>query len=330
MKRRGFILPLGGAIVIAPLSAQAQQRAKVLRIAFLSTTSPPGPPYVEAFIRGLRDLGYVEGRNITIEWRWGRGSTERLPEFAAEVVGLNVDVIVAANDVAGLAAQSATKTIPIVIATMVEPVGSGLVASIARPGGNITGLSQVSLDLLGKRLQLFKEALPNLAHVGIIIDVAEGPPSRQLEMNSAETTARLLNIRLAAVAEVRRPDEIAGAFAAVTQAGTVDGVLQLGGTMIFANRAELADQALKKRLPMICNRREEAEAGCLMSYGASFVDLFRRVAALVDKILKGARPAELPVEQPTKFEFVVNLKTARALGLTIPPAVLARADEVIE
>jgi putative ABC transport system substrate-binding protein len=327
MKRRAFIAGLGSAVAW-PLAGLAEQPPKVPRIAFLSTASPPGSPAIQAFIRGLADLGRIEGRNIAIEWRWGRGSTERFPEFAAEVVGLGVDVILAANSAAGLAAKNATETIPIVIATMEDPILQGFAASFARPGGNITGISLQTPDFQGKRLQLFKEALPNLARVAVLIDAAGRAHAREIEMTSAETTARALNIELGPVAEVQRPEEIAGAFATLAKEAAVDGVLVIGGTMIFANRAELARQA--PRISLMCGLREEAEVGCLMSYGPRLTELFRRAAALVDKILKGVTPAELPVEQPTTFDFVVNLKTAKALGLKIAPPVLARADEVIE
>jgi putative ABC transport system substrate-binding protein len=326
MRRRDLIAMLGAAAW--PFASLAQQPQKVPRIAFLTTTSPPGSPYIHAFIQELAALGRIEGRNIAIEWRWGRGSTERFPEFAAEIVALDVDVILAANIAAGLAAKNLTKTIPIVIATMEDPVQQGLAASFARPGGNITGLSLQTPDFQGKRLQLFKEALPNLARVAVLIDAAGRPHAREIEMKSAETTAHALNIELGPVAEVQRPEDIAGAFTTVAKEAAVGGVLVIGGTMVFTNRAELTRQALK--IPLMCVMRDEAEAGCLMSYGPNLTVLFRRAAVLVDKILKGAAPAELPVEQPAKFEFVVNLKTARALGLTIAPHVLAIADEVIE
>ncbi len=328
MRRRDFITFLSGAAAVWPLRSLAQQPQKVPRIGVLTTASPPGSPYTQAFIRGLADLGRVEGRNITIEWRWGRGSTERFPEYAAEVVGLEVDVILAANSPAGLAAKNATTTIPIVIATMEDPVQQRFATSLAHPGGNITGLSLQSPDLQGKRLQLFKEALPTLAQVAVLIDAAGRPHARETDMKSAETTAHALNMELEPVVEVQRLEEIAGAFAMLAKEAAVDGVLVMGGTMVFANRAELARQALK--IPLMCGLREEAEAGCLMSYGPKLTVLFRRAAVLVDKILKGVAPAELPVEQPTTFEFVVNCKTAKALGLTIAPHVLAIADEVIE
>jgi putative tryptophan/tyrosine transport system substrate-binding protein len=329
MRRREFTLLLGGTMALTALPSKAQQLAKVPRIAFLTTTSPSGSPATKSFVEGLRDLGYVEGRNIAIEWRWGYGSTERFPEFADEVVRLNVDVILAANTAAGFAAQKATKTIPIVIPTMEEPVGNGFVMSLARPGGNITGLSLQTPDLQSKRVQLFKEAVPTVSRIAVLVDVAGRPLVRQTEMNAVEAAAQALSIQLQPLVEVQSPGELAQAFATVTGEGA-DGVFAVGGTMFFANRAQLAEQALKSRVPMMCDLRPQVEAGCLMSYGGSITEVFRRAAALVDRILRGAAPAELPVEQPTKFELVINLKTAKAIGVTIPPLLLARADEVIE
>jgi putative ABC transport system substrate-binding protein len=327
MRRRDLIAGL--LVAAATGRALAQQARKVPRVALLTTSSPPGSPAIDAFVQELRDLGYVDGRDIMIEWRWGRGATERFPEFAAEAVRLNVDVIVAANTAAGLAAQKATKTIPIVIATMEEPVRNGLVASIARPGGNITGLDFQPTDLQGKRLQLFKEAFPTISRLAVLIDSAGRPLTREIEMIAAESAAQALSIRLQPVIEVKSAEEIAGAFKAIAGDGA-DGILEVGGTMFFANRIEMAERALKSRIPVMCNLRDEAATGCLMSYGSSVVQAFRRAAGLVDKILKGAKPADLPVERPAKFELVINLKTAKALALTIPPALLAVADEVIE
>jgi putative ABC transport system substrate-binding protein len=330
VKRRWLIQLLGGAVAAAPVSIRAQQPAKARRIAIITTTSPLESAYIDAFVRGLHQLGHTEGRNIVIERRWGRGSTERFPEFAAEAVSLNVDVIVAANGAAGLAARKATATIPIVVATMDDPIGSGFAASLARPGGNVTGLTLLTPDLQGKRLQLFKEALPKLSRVMVLIDVAGRPRAAQTALTPVEAAARALGIRVGPVVEVRRPDDIAAALAAISNEGAPDGVLSVGGTMFFANRSELGRQALANAAPMMCDLRDQAVAGCLMSYGADLAELFRRAAGLVDKILDGATPAELPIEQPTKFELVINLRTAKALGLDLPPSLLARADEVIE
>jgi putative ABC transport system substrate-binding protein len=273
----------------------------------------------------LQELGYREGQNIIIEWRWGAGSTERFPEFAAEVVKSNVDVIVAANDAAGRAAQQATKSIPIV-SIFSDPVGSGLVATLARPGGNITGLTMQGTDLSAKRLQLLKQAVPKLSRVALLVDTND--QSYRQGVKETEVAARTLGIRLR-VHVVSNPSELNGAFVTMTKerAGAVFGI---GGTMLYANRAELAERALMNRLPMMCGEGEQVTAGCLMSYSASLTDRFRRAAYFVDKILKGANPADLPVEQPTTFQLVINLKTAKALDLKIPDSLLLRADQLIE
>jgi len=327
MDRRAFLSTLAGSVLAAPLAAEAQPAGKVPRIAFLTTTSPENSLTADAFRRALRDLGYVEGQNLTVEWRWGRGTTERFPEFAADVVRLNVDVIVAANTAAGRAAQRATKTIPIVIPTMTDPVGDGFVASLAQPGGNITGLSFQSPDLQGKRLQVLKEALPSVSRVALLMDSNE--TKYRLVAKEAESVARAIGVRPQPLVEVQNPTDLPAAFSRITR-DRADAVLIIGGTMLYVNRALLAQHALKARLPMVCDVREDVEAGCLMSYGASLDDLFHQAAKFVARILRGARPSDLPVEQPTKFEFVINLKTAKALGLTIPPSLLQRADQVIE
>ena len=326
MRLIGLAVVLVVGLVLAPTAAEAQQAAKTPRIAFISTTSPGTSPSTDAFRQGLRDLGYVEGQNIAVEWRWGYGSTKRFPEFAAEAVRLKVDLIVAGNDAAGHAAQTATRTIPIVIPNMGDPVGSGFVTSLASPGGNITGLTVQNLDLVAKRLQLLKEATPNVSQVGLILDTNAGD-YRQTAAE-AETAARVLGIQLRRM-EVSNPSELDGAFATIA-GRRPSAVFVPGGTMVYANRTRLAEYALKRHLPMMCGSREVVEAGCLMGYAASLVDLFRRAATYVDRILKGAKPADLPVEQPTKFELVINLKTAKALGLTIPQSLLVRADEIIQ
>ena len=326
MERRAF---LGGAaaLLAAPLTAAAQQAGKVPRIAFLTTTSPGGSPTTDAFLHGLRELGYVEGRNIAIEWRWGRGSPQRLPDFASEMARLNVDVIVAANDAAGHAAQQATKTIPIVIPTIGDPVGGGFVASLARPGGNVTGLTMLGPDTGAKRLQILKEAFPNLSRVALLVDVADLGHGATLRGIAAAAPA--LHVQLGPRVDVNAPDALAGAFATMTKERAT-AVLTVGGTTLYANRARLAQLAVVSRLPMMCGPPEFVAAGCLMGYSTNLAEAFRRAAVYVDKILKGAKPADLPVEQPTKFELSINLKTAKALGLTLPPAVLARAGEIIQ
>ena len=325
LSRARFVILLS-IVLAAPLVATAQPPGKMPRIGFISTASPPGSSAIEAFRSAVRDLGYVENRNITIEWRWGHGTTERFAEFAADLVRLNVDAIVAANTPAGHAAKAATKTIPIVIATMVDPVEDGFVKSFPRPGGNITGLTLRAPELHSKRLQLFKEAVPSITPIALLV---ESGPTRRSETNEASAAARELGVRLQPVVEVRGVDELDAAFAKIASAGA-RGVFVVGRTMLFANRARLAERALKSRVPMMCDFRDETEAGCLMSYGPNLEHLFRRAAGLVDRILKGAKPADLPVEQPSKFELAINLKTAKELGLTVPRSLLARADTIIE
>jgi ABC-type uncharacterized transport system substrate-binding protein len=326
MRRIGLAVIFTISLVLAPLAAGAQQVERVPRIAFITTTSPPGSPAIDAFRSALRDLGYVENQNIAIDWRWGHGTTERFSEFAVEVVRLKVDVIVAANTPAGHAAQAATKTIPIVVATMVDPVEDGFIRSFPRPGGNITGLTLRAPELHGKRLQLFKEAVPTTSPIALLVETG---PTRQTETKEAEAAARALGVRLQPVVEVKDAGELDTAFAKITRSGA-RGVFVIGRTTFFANRVRLAERALKSHIPMMCDLRDEAEAGCLMSYGPNLEELFRRTAGLVDRILKGAKPADLPVEQPTKFQLVINLKTAKALGLTVPQSILLRADHVIE
>jgi putative tryptophan/tyrosine transport system substrate-binding protein len=324
--RRTFLSALPG-LLATPLAAEAQQAGKVPRVAFLTTTMPGSSPTTDAFRQGLRDLGYVEGQNIIIEWRWGHGSTERFPQFAAEVVKLNVDLIVAANDAAGQAAQRATKTIPIVVAIIGDPVGGGFAASLAKPGGNITGLTVAGPDVAAKRLQIFKEAFPGLSRVGLLVDTTDlshGPSVREIE-----TAARALGMRIEPRVDVGNPDSLAGAFARITKERTT-AVFVVGGTMLYANRARLADLAVVNRLPMMCGPQQFVLAGCLMGYSTNFADVFRRAAGYVDKILKGAKPSELPIERPTTFDLIINLKTAKALGLTITQSLLQRADQVIE
>ena len=326
MERRTFMGALTGGLLAAPLAAQAQPARRVPRVAFITTTSPETSISADAFRQRLGDLGYVEGQNIVIEWRWGRGKTERFPEFAAEVVRIPVDVIVAANTPAGFAAKKATQTIPIVIATMADPVGDGFVATIARPGGNITGLTLQTPEMTAKRLELLKEAIPKVTRVAFLADRNSGGYKETKQ--AAATAARSLGMQLQ-VHEVGGPGDLNGAFASMRRQGA-GAILVPAGTMLFANRVQVAEQAQKTRLPTMCGEREHANAGCLISYGPRIRDVFRGAANLVDKILKGAKPAELPVEEPTTFELIINLKTAKALGLTIPPSLLARADQVIE
>ncbi len=327
MKRRAFLVTLALSLLTAPLVVEAQQTGKMFRIAFLSTTSPGSSPATDAFLQGMRDLGYVEGQNIAIEWRWGYGSTERFPEFASDVVVPNVEVSGAANGPAGYASKRATRTVPIVIPTMSDPVGDGFVASFAHPRGNITGLTFQSKELQGKRLQLLKETFPSSSRVALLVDVNDR--SYPSLLREAESAAQALGVRLQPLVHARSPADLDGAFGTLAKHGA-QAVLIVGGTMLYANRGQLAERALKGRLRLMCDVKEHVEAGCLMSYAARLSDLFRRAATYVDRILKGAKPADLPVEQPTKFELVINLKTAKTLGLTIPKSLLIRADQVIE
>jgi putative ABC transport system substrate-binding protein len=319
-------LLLGG--LFSPVAAEAQQAAKVPRIGLLMSNPAGNPHLLEAFRQGLRDLGYVEGRNLVIEYRSAEGKFERFPALAAELVALKVDVIVAANSRAVLPAKQATRTIPIVFTVAADPVTSGLVTSLARPGGNVTGLSGLIPELVGKCLEQLKQTVPGVTQVAVLWQPgAWGERTEKDMLKEAEVAARALGVRLQIV-EARGPADFDRAFSDMTRARA--GALTVLGSAMFINeRRRLVDLAAKNRLPAVYGVREYVDAGGLMSYGADNADVFRRAATYVDKILKGAKPADLPVEQPTKFELVINLKTAKALGLTIPPSVLARADEVI-
>jgi putative tryptophan/tyrosine transport system substrate-binding protein len=329
--RRAFLILVGGSIVGAQFSAESQEAAKVARIGFLATTNLAANPHLqEAFLQGLRDLGYVEGRNVVIEYRDAEGKLERLPALAAELVVLKVDVIVAPGTPQALAAKQATRTLPIVFAVAGDPVGSGLVPSLARPGGNVTGLSSVTSDLVGKCLEQLTQAVPGVSRVAVLWQPGGFGERAEKDMQkAAEVAGRTLGVRLQFV-EARRPADIDRAFSDMTRARAGALTVLGGGTMLFAERRRLVDLAAKNRLPAVYPWRDFVDAGGLMSYGANFPDLYRRVATYVDKILKGAKPADVPIEQPTKFELVINLKTAKALGLTIPQTLLLRADQVIE
>jgi putative tryptophan/tyrosine transport system substrate-binding protein len=331
MKRRDFITLVGGAAAW-PLAARAQQGAKVARIGYLVTASPESPEgraMADAFRLGLRERGYVEGQNIVIEYRSADGRIERFPQLANELVSLSLDLIVAPNTPAARAAQRVTTTIPIVVPVMGDPVADGLVASLARPGGNITGLTFLGPELASKRLGLLKQALPNASRVGALWHPgAYGERTTREMLQATEAAARTLAVELQLV-EVREVDEFERAFSAIT-GNHADALLVLPSPMFFSEGKQIVDLAMKHRLPSISMARELAEVGGLMAYGASLTDLQRRSATYVDKILRGAKPADLPVEQPTKFEFVINLKTAKALGLTIAESFQLLADEVIE
>ena len=325
--RRTFIDTLALGLLLAPVAADAQQAATTPRIGMLRTGSPSDRvEEIEAFRKGLRDLGYVEGQTIAIEFRFAEGREDRLPELAAELVRLKVDVIVANGAVAIRAAKQATTTIPIVMAEVGDPIRTGLVASLARPGGNITGSTILGPELGTKRLQLLKEALPKLRRVAFLWNPTN--PSNRLHFEDIQLGAKALGVALQSV-EIRSPDGFNPAFTAITRERP-DALVMTADPLHRLHVGRIIEFAARSRLPAMYQLRENVEAGGLMSYGASIPDLFRRAATFVDKILKGAKPAELPVEQPTKFELVINLKTAKALGLTIPPALLARADQVIE
>jgi putative ABC transport system substrate-binding protein len=305
--------------------AEAQQPKKVPRVGILRLGSPPDP-FVEAFRQGLRDLGYMEGKNILIEYRYAEGKSDRLPNLAAELVLIKSDVIVTADTPPIRAAKNATREIPIIMGNVADPVAAGLVASLARPGGNITGLANLAPELDGKRLELLKETLPIVTRVAWVWD--PGNPALTIRLKKMQAAAQALGLKLHAL-EVRNPEELESAFKAAIRERA--GALLVPAVMVSSYRRQIVDFAEKKRLPLIYDTREFVEqAGGLMSYGPDFSDLWRRAAIYVDKILKGAKPADLPVEQPTKFELVINLKTAKQIGLTIPPNVLARADKVIK
>jgi putative ABC transport system substrate-binding protein len=330
MNRRVFLSAVTGGLLAAPLAAQAQQAAKIARLGLLSLNSTPNSHLPKAFREGLRDLGYVEGRNVVIEFRDAEGKPERLPALAAELVALKVDVIVTGGGTpSALAAKRATNALPLVFASAADPVKDGLVTSLARPGGNVTGSSNLNPELVGKSLEQLTQAVPGLSQVALLWQPGTMDERTENDMrNGAKVAARALGVRLQSV-EVRGPADFNRAFSHMT--GAHAGALTvLPSAMLFSERRRLVDLAAKNRLPVVYPQSEFVHAGGLMSFGSNLADLFRRAATYVDKILKGANPADLPVEQPTTFELVINLKTARALGLTIPPSLLQRADQVVE
>ena len=329
MDRRRFIGTVATGLLAAPLAAEAQQAAKIARIGFLGNSATALGHLRDAFLQGLRDLGYVEGRNLVIEYRYAEGQLERFPALAAELVALKVEVLVAPPTPAAQAAKRATTTIPIVFAGAGDPVTSGLVTSLARPGGNITGLSGLSPELVGKCLEQLKQAVPGVSRVAVLWQPGgQGERAEKDMLKEAEVAARALGMRLQFV-EARGTADFDRAFSDMTTA-RAGALTVLPSSMFNTERRRLADLAAKSRLPAVYQLREYVDAGGLMAYGANLADLNRRAAAYVDKILKGAKPADLPVEQATKFELVINLKTAKALGITIPQSVLLRADEVIQ
>jgi putative tryptophan/tyrosine transport system substrate-binding protein len=328
MERRAFLACAGAILLAPPLTAEAQPVGKLPRVGLLSPGSSSDPlvqPYLDVFRGGLREFGYVEGQSIIIEYRWAEGKYERLPDLATGLVSLKVDVIVAVA-VAVRAAAQATKTIPIVMASADDPVATGLVASIARPGGNITGLSIIAHDLVGKQLQLLREVVPKVSSVAILWNPANRSHTPQLR--EAEAAAQALGVQLHPL-EAQSPAEIDRVFVAMTTA-RVGALLVLLDSMLLLQRERIADLAAKNRLPAVYGLRWYADAGGLVTYGANQLAQTGRIASYVDRILKGAKPGDLPIEQPTRFELVINLKTAKALGLTIPPSLLGRADELIQ
>ena len=326
MKRRDFISLLGGAAATWPLAGRAQQAAKLPTIGYLgpNTRSVDGPR-IDAFLQRLRELGWLDGRTMTIEYRWAEGRNEHLADMAAELVRRKVDVIFTSATPPTIAAKQATSIIPIVFAAVGDPVSAGVVDSLSRPGGNTTGLSLQQTDAVGKRLELLRELVPALRRLAIMANT--GNASARLDMREAETTARALGLE-SVTSEVPRREDIAPAFEPLK--GRVDALYVCNDPLMTTNRVRINTLALGARLPTAYGNREYVEAGGLMSYGANFLDLYRRAAELVDKVLRGAKPADLPVEQPIKFDLIINQITAKALGLELPATVLARADEVIE
>jgi putative ABC transport system substrate-binding protein len=327
MDRRTFLGSVSCGVLAVPLGASAQQQGKVWRIGMLETVSRElNAANLDAFQSGLRELGYVEGRNLIIEYRSADGRSERFPGLVAELIGLKVDLIVTRGTPASLAAKRATRTIPVVMANAGEPVETGLVSSLARPGGNITGLSSLSVRIEAKRLGLLRELVPGIARIAALYNMSS--PANPPQWKEIETAARSLGVQ-PQLLDVRKPDDFGPAFDSATRQ-RADGLIVGQEGLFQANRKLIVQLAAEHRLPAIYRSMEFIEVGGLMAYGPSYPDLYRHAATYIDKIFKGAEPGDLPVEQPTKFELIINLKTAKALGLTIPPALLLRADAVIQ
>jgi putative tryptophan/tyrosine transport system substrate-binding protein len=325
MKRREFITLLGGTVAAWPFAARAQQAGKQPTIGFLGAAPSIESQRIAAFVQRLRELGWIDGRNLAIEYRWAEGRDERYTEIAAELVRLKVDVIVTVATPATLAAKQATTVIPIVFLTASDPVGTGLVATLARPGGNVTGLANQISDTTGKKLEFLREVVPGLRRLAIMANVAN--PAAVLDMGEAQVTGRALGLEVT-TSEIRRAEDISPAFDALK--GRADALYLCPDPLMNTNRTQINIFAVRARLPTIYGVRDFVQAGGLMSYAPNLPNQFRRAADFVDKILRGAKPGDIPVEQPTKFELVINLTTAKALGLTVPPSLLARADEVME
>ena len=326
MKKRVFVAILFAGLFALSFPAEAQQQAKVPRIGYLSGASLSAiSARIEALRQGLRELGYVEGKNIVIEWRWAEGKPDRLPDLAAELVRLKVDIIVSAGPAVTPRLKEATKTIPIVMAQDNDPIGNGFVSSLARPGGNITGLATLAPELSGKQLELLKEIIPRLSRVAVLGSPTEpgnAQTLREIELAAAAFSVKIQNL------DVQGPNDFETVLRAASK-GRAEAALVLVSTIFNSHRTQVIELAVKSQLPAIFYSAEYVELGGLMAYGPSYTDLYRRTATYVDKILKGAQPADLPVEQPTKFELIINLKTAKQIGLTIPPNVLVRADRVM-
>ncbi|OGQ77694.1 MAG: hypothetical protein A3F90_09080 [Deltaproteobacteria bacterium RIFCSPLOWO2_12_FULL_60_19] len=327
MKGKFTGLALSAMLFALCVPAEAQQAGKVPRIGFLgNSTAALEANLVGPFRKGLRDLGYVEGKNILIEYRWAEGKYDRFPTLIAELIALKVDVIVTAGTPASLAVQKATTTIPLVMIAVGDPIGTGLIASLARPGGSITGLTSIAADLEGKRLELLREVVPRLSHVAVFWNPAS--PFQVVSEKEVQAAAQLMRIKVLSLG-VRAEEQFDNAFATIRKERP-GALLVLADRLFLHNRARIMDFAAQNRLPGVHAYQELVEAGGLMSYGPSYADMHRRAAAYVDKILKGAKPADLPVEQPMKFELIINLQAAKKIGVTIPPNVLARADRVIK
>ena len=325
MRRRDFITG-GSAAVVLSAPARAEQSTKRPTIGFLGAASPElAGPWVAAFVKRLGELGWTEGRNVAIEYHWAEARTERYSEIATELANRKVDVIVTWASAPVLAAKRATTTIPIVFAAQMDPVGAGVVASLARPGGNVTGMSIQQTDTAGKRIELLREALPRLARLAIMAN--SGAPGAMIEMREVATTARTLGLEVIPI-EVSQAGEVFSSIESIRD--RADALYVATDPLIFSNRIAINEMAMRQRTPTIYGSREYVDAGALMSYGPNWIDLFRHAAEQVDKILRGTKPADIPVQQPTKFDLVVNLRTAKALGLEIPPSLLARADDVID
>jgi len=328
LDRRAFLGTLAGGLLAAPLAAGAQQPGKVYRIGLLdySAPDPARQEWWKAFRQQMRQLGYVEGQNVRFEPRWAQSDYDQLQKLAAELVGLKMDLIVTGGTNAGIAAKRATSTIPIVMASGGDPVASGVAASLSQPGGNLTGMTSINRELAGKRLELLRNVAPRASRIAILWD--ERNEGNRLGVNDTEAVAKTLGLTIHSV-PMRSPEALEAAFATVAR-GRADALIIFTISSLFPYRRRVAELAVKHRLPTVVGVREYVEAGCLASYGTDYPDLFRRAATFVDKILKGAKPADLPVEQATTFELAINMKTAKALGLTIPPSLLVRADQVIE